>query len=75
MDAYKISQSTWGRLDFPYEKFFSNKVDESILDWKPTRAEPKMTDEPPLKYFIKEDDIMAISGVTDYTNTYAADTR
>jgi len=34
-----------GRLDFPHEKFFSDKVDESILDWKPTGAEPKMTDE------------------------------
>jgi len=44
MDAYKIPQGTWGRLDFPHEKFFSDKVDESILDWKPTGAEPKMTD-------------------------------
>ena len=44
MDAYKIPQSTWGRLDFPHEKFFSDNVDESIMNWKPTGAEPKMTD-------------------------------
>ncbi len=44
MDAYKIPQGTWGRLDFPHEKFFSDNVDESIMNWKPTGAEPKMTD-------------------------------
>ncbi len=31
-------------MDFPHEKFFSNNVDESIMNWKPTGAEPKMTD-------------------------------
>lgn len=44
MDGYKISQGTWERLDFPHDDFFRNKVDESILDWKPTGPEPKMTD-------------------------------
>ncbi len=44
MDAYKIPQGTWGRLDFPHEKFFGDNVDESIMNWKPTGAEPKMTD-------------------------------
>ena len=44
MDAYKIPQGTWGRLDFPHDDFFSDNVDESFLDWKPTGAEPKMTD-------------------------------
>ncbi len=44
MDAYKIPQGIWGRLDFPHEKFFSDDVDESIMNWKPTGPEPKMTD-------------------------------
>ncbi len=44
MDACKIPQGTWGRLDFPHEKFFSDNVDESIMNWKPTGPEPKMTD-------------------------------
>ncbi len=44
MDAYKIPQGAWQRYDFPHEKFFSDEVDESVLDWKPTGAEPKLTD-------------------------------
>lgn len=44
MDAYKISSGLWQRNDFPHELFFSDKVDESVLDWKPTGADPKMTD-------------------------------
>ena len=44
MDAYKIPQGTWERYDFPHEQFFNNNVDESVLDWKPTGAEPKLTD-------------------------------
>ena len=32
------------RYDFPHEKFFSDKVDESVLDWKPSGAEPKLAD-------------------------------
>ena len=43
-DAYKIPQGAWQRYDFPHEKFFSDKVDESVLDWKPSGAEPKLTD-------------------------------
>ena len=45
MDAYKIPQGAWQRYDFPHEEFFSGKVDESVLDWKPSGAEPKLTDE------------------------------
>ena len=26
--------------DFPFEKFFSDNVDESVLDWQPSGAEP-----------------------------------
>ena len=44
MDAYKIPQGAWQRYDFPHEKFFGDEVDESVLDWKPTGAEPKLTD-------------------------------
>ena len=44
LDAYQIPQGVWGRLDFPHDDFFKNKIDKSILDWKPTGKEPKMTD-------------------------------
>lgn len=40
MDGSKISQGAWDRNDFPFERFFSNNVDESILNWTPSRAEP-----------------------------------
>lgn len=43
-DAYKIPQGAWQRYDFPHEKFFGDELDESIIDWKPTGAEPKLTD-------------------------------
>lgn len=43
MDASKISQGTWERNDFPFEKFFADEVDESILDWKANGAEPDAT--------------------------------
>ena len=38
MDGSRISQEMWDRNDFPFEKFFSDDVDESILDWRPTGA-------------------------------------
>ena len=44
MDGSKISQETWDRNDFPFEKFYSDNVDPSILDWKPTGAEPADND-------------------------------
>ena len=40
MDGTKISQEIWNRNDFPFEKFFSNHVDASILDWRLSGAEP-----------------------------------
>ena len=40
MDASGINEGIWGRNDFPYEKFFEDNVDESVLDWKPNGAEP-----------------------------------
>ncbi len=44
MDASNIPQNVWERLDFPHEKFFSNEVDESVLDWQPTGTAPKLSD-------------------------------
>ena len=44
MDASSISQEVWTHNDFPYEKFLTNKVDVSVLNWKPTRANPSQLD-------------------------------
>ncbi|MDO5156781.1 MAG: hypothetical protein Q4D51_12530 [Eubacteriales bacterium] len=44
MDASKISQGVWERNDFPSEKFFQDKVDDSIGDWKPSGADLAMSD-------------------------------
>lgn len=44
MDASKISQGVWERTDFPFEKFFQDEVDESILNWKPSGKQPAMAD-------------------------------
>ena len=39
------SISKWNqRLDFPFEKFFTDQVDESILNWQPTSTNPSMLD-------------------------------
>ena len=40
MDGSRISQGAWDRNDFPFERFFSDNVDESILNWTPSGAEP-----------------------------------
>lgn len=40
MDGSSISQGAWDRNDFPFERFFSNNVDESILNWTPSGVEP-----------------------------------
>ncbi len=37
-------KAAWQRYDFPHEKFFSDKVDESVLDWKPSGADSNLTD-------------------------------
>lgn len=44
MDTSKISASAWERNDYPFEIFFGDEVDESVLDWKPTSQEPSMLD-------------------------------
>lgn len=40
MDGSSISQGAWDRNDFPFERFFSNNVDDSILNWTPSGVEP-----------------------------------
>lgn len=44
LDTANISQSFWERQDYPFEKFFEDDLDESILDWKPSGANPSMLD-------------------------------
>ena len=44
MDTSKIDGSLWGRNDYPWDKYFSNNADASVLDWKPSGAEPAMFD-------------------------------
>ena len=44
MDASAISQGVWERNDFPFEKFFEDDVDESVLNWKPMGQDPDMDD-------------------------------
>ena len=44
MDASSISQEVWTHNDFPYEKFFTNEVDMSVLNWKPTCSNPSQLD-------------------------------
>ena len=42
MDTSKIDGSLWGRNDYPWDKYFSNNADDSVLNWKPSGAEPDM---------------------------------
>ena len=44
MDTSRIDESLWGRNDYPWDKYFSNNADASVLDWKPSGAEPAMLD-------------------------------
>ena len=44
MDASSISRENWTHNDFPYSKFLTNAVDESVLTWKPTRTNPSQLD-------------------------------
>lgn len=40
MDASSIRRDVWTHNDFPYEKFLTDNVDETILNWNPTRSNP-----------------------------------
>ena len=42
MGTSKIDGSLWGRNDYPWDKYFSNNADDSVLNWKPSGAEPDM---------------------------------
>ena len=42
MDTSKIDSSLWGRNDYPWDKYFNNNADDSVLNWKPSGAEPDM---------------------------------
>lgn len=44
LDTSKINSSLWQRNDYPFEMFFEDKLDESVLDWKPKSREPSMLD-------------------------------
>ncbi len=40
MDATTITRENWCHEDFPYDRFFTDDTDNSILDWAPERANP-----------------------------------
>ncbi len=44
MDTSKIDSSLWRRNDYPWEKYFTNNIDKSVLNWKPSDYEPSMSD-------------------------------
>ena len=44
LDTSKINSSLWQRNDYPFEMFFEDKLDGSVLEWKPTSREPSMLD-------------------------------
>lgn len=44
MDTSKIDKNLWGRNDYPFDKYFKEPADESVLNWKPTGKEPPMSD-------------------------------
>ena len=42
MDTSKINHALWGRNDYPWDAYFTEPADESVLSWKPTGPEPDM---------------------------------
>lgn len=44
MDTSKINKNLWGRNDYPYDKYFKEPADESVLNWTPSGKEPPMSD-------------------------------
>ncbi|MDE5699670.1 MAG: hypothetical protein K2I96_20045 [Lachnospiraceae bacterium] len=44
MDTSKINSSAWERNDYPFEQFFEDEVDASVLDWNPTSQDSSMLD-------------------------------
>lgn len=44
MDTSKIDGGLWGRNDYPWDAYFSEPADESVLSWVPSGTEPSMQD-------------------------------
>jgi hypothetical protein len=44
LDTSKIDPEIWRRHDYPFENYFEDDLDESILDWKPTGPAPSDLD-------------------------------
>ena len=44
MDTSKIDHGLWGRNDYPWDAYFSEPANSSVLDWTPNGAEPPMQD-------------------------------
>ena len=42
MDTSKINHALWGRNDYPWDAYFTEPADESVLSWRPTGPEPDM---------------------------------
>lgn len=42
MNTSKINHALWGRNDYPWDAYFTEPADESVLSWKPTGPEPDM---------------------------------
>lgn len=42
MDTSKIDGNLWGRNDYPWDAYFSEPADKSVLNWTPSGAEPDM---------------------------------
>ncbi len=42
MDTSKIDRDLWGRNDYPWDAYFSEPADESVLSWTPSGPEPDM---------------------------------
>ena len=42
MDTSKIDGGLWGRNDYPWDAYFSESADKSVLNWTPSGAEPDM---------------------------------
>ena len=42
MDTSKIDGDLWGRNDYPWDAYFSEPADKSVLNWTPSGSEPDM---------------------------------
>ena len=42
MDTSKIDRGLWGRNDYPWNAYFKEPADESVLSWKPSGPQPDM---------------------------------